>query len=179
MNGRLHGRVALITGGASGMGAAHARAFVREGARVVIADIVDDAGSALADEIGAAAAYLRLDVTRSGDWATAVAETQRIFGKLDVLVNNAGVLDGGPLGTFTEQQWARVLDINLTGPFLGMSAARAALIAARRRPARPSTEATTPCDASACPRRSPSSWSSWPPKNPATAPVRSSSSTAA
>ncbi|MFE7723504.1 SDR family oxidoreductase [Nocardia rhizosphaerihabitans] len=131
MNQRLKGRVALITGGASGMGAAHARAFAGAGARIVIADVADEAGSALAAELGQSAMYLHLDVTRSADWTAAIAETLRIFGKLDVLVNNAGVLDGGPLGSFTEQQWARVLDINLTGPFLGMSAARAALIAAR------------------------------------------------
>jgi 3alpha(or 20beta)-hydroxysteroid dehydrogenase len=112
-------------------GAAHARAFIREGARVTIADIADDAGRALADELGAAATYLHLDVTRAGHWEAAVAETQRIFGKLDVLVNNAGVLDGGPLGTYTERQWGRVLSVNLTGPFLGISAARDALIAAR------------------------------------------------
>ncbi|WP_063037959.1 SDR family oxidoreductase [Nocardia pseudovaccinii] len=131
MAGRLAGRVALISGGSSGMGASHARAFVDEGASVVIGDIADEAGARLADELGEQAAYVHLDVTRSGDWEAAVAETVRRFGKLDVLVNNAGVLDGGPLGTYTEKQWQQVLAINLTGPFLGLTATRDALVAAR------------------------------------------------
>ncbi|WP_024804025.1 SDR family oxidoreductase [Nocardia sp. BMG51109] len=131
MTGRLAGRVALISGAASGMGASHARAFVAEGASVVIGDVAVDAGKRLADELGERAAYVPLDVTRSGDWEAAVAATLDLFGKLDVLVNNAGVLDGGSLGSYTEQQWQRVLAINLTGPFLGLTAARAALIAAR------------------------------------------------
>ncbi|MFF0487648.1 SDR family oxidoreductase [Nocardia sp. NPDC003482] len=131
MTARLAGRVALISGGASGMGAAHARAFVAEGAAVVLGDIADDAGARLVADLGDAAAYVHLDVTRAADWAAAVAETVRRFGKLDVLVNNAGVLDGGPLGAYTERQWQRVLAINLTGPFLGLTAARDALVAAR------------------------------------------------
>ncbi|WP_054814225.1 SDR family oxidoreductase [Nocardia arizonensis] len=131
MNNRLAGRVALISGAASGMGASHARAFVAEGASVVIGDIADDAGERLAAELGDRGAYVHLDVTRSADWEAAVAETVRRFGKLDVLVNNAGILDGGPLGTYTEKQWQTVLAINLTGPFLGLTAARDALVAAR------------------------------------------------
>ncbi|MEU6040841.1 SDR family oxidoreductase [Actinomadura sp. NPDC047616] len=131
MNGRLAGRVALISGAASGMGASHARAFVEHGAQVVLGDIADEAGRALAEELGDAAAYVHLDVTRSRDWEAAVAETVERFGRLNVLVNNAGILDGGPLGTYTEQQWRRILDINLTGAFLGLSAARDALVTAR------------------------------------------------
>lgn len=131
MSGRLTGRVALISGGASGMGAAHARAFVAEGASVMLGDIADDAGRALAEELGEQAAYVHLDVTEAADWQAAVAATVQRFGLLNVLVNNAGVLDGGPLGTYTEKQWQRVIDINLTGPFLGLSAARDALVAAR------------------------------------------------
>ncbi|MGN2636948.1 SDR family oxidoreductase [Nocardia takedensis] len=131
MTDRLTGRVALISGGASGMGAAHARAFLAEGAAVVLGDIADEAGERLAAELGERAAYLHLDVTRAGDWDAAVAETVRRFGKLDVLVNNAGILDGGPLGQYSEKQWQNILAINLTGPFLGLSAARDALVAAR------------------------------------------------
>ncbi len=131
MSGRLAGRVALISGGASGMGASHARAFVAEGARVMLGDIADDAGRALAAELGEQAAYVHLDVTESADWQAAVTATVERFGLLNVLVNNAGVLDGGPLGSYTEKQWQRVIDINLTGPFLGLSAARDALVAAR------------------------------------------------
>ncbi|WP_019929151.1 SDR family oxidoreductase [Nocardia sp. BMG111209] len=131
MSGRLAGRVALISGGASGMGASHARAFVAEGARVVLGDIAAEAGAKLAAELGDNAAYVPLDVTSAAAWTAAVARSVELFGKLDVLVNNAGVLDGGALGTYTEQQWQRVLSINLTGPFLGLSAARDALVAAR------------------------------------------------
>lgn len=131
MSGRLAGRVALISGGASGMGAAHARAFVEHGAMVMLGDIADDTGQDLARSLGDAAAYVHLDVTRAEDWADAVRATEERFGSLNVLVNNAGVLEGGPLGTYTEKQWRRVLDINLTGPFLGLSAARDALVAAR------------------------------------------------
>ncbi|MGW4364994.1 SDR family oxidoreductase [Nocardia takedensis] len=131
MTDRLTGRVALISGGASGMGAVHARAFLAEGAAVVLGDIADEAGERLAAELGERAAYLHLDVTRAADWDAAVAETVRRFGKLDVLVNNAGILDGGPLGQYSEKQWQNILAINLTGPFLGLSAARDALVAAR------------------------------------------------
>ncbi|MFD0855969.1 SDR family oxidoreductase [Actinomadura adrarensis] len=130
-DGRLPGRVALITGAASGMGATHARAFLAEGACVLLGDIDDDKGSKLAEELGDNAAYVHLDVTASADWTAAVQAAVDRFGKLNVLVNNAGILDGGPLGTYTEQQWRRILDINLTGAFLGLSAARDALVAAR------------------------------------------------
>ncbi|WP_341392853.1 glucose 1-dehydrogenase [Arthrobacter sp. G119Y2] len=127
MSERLKDKVALITGAASGMGASHARAFVREGARVMIADINDDAGSALAAELGDAARYVHLNVTSAEDWTAAVAATLESFGSLNVLVNNAGILDGGPIGQYPVERWQRVLDINLTGPFLGMSAAVEAL----------------------------------------------------
>ncbi|WP_280273623.1 SDR family oxidoreductase [Nocardia wallacei] len=130
MTGRLSGRVALISGAASGMGAAHARAFVDEGARVVLGDIAAEAGKQLADELGERAVFVPLDVTRSGDWDVAVAAAVAGFGKLDVLVNNAGLLDGGALGDFTEERWQRILAVNLTGPFLGLTAARDALVAA-------------------------------------------------
>lgn len=127
MSDRLKDKVALITGAASGMGASHARAFVREGARVMIADINDDAGAALAGELGEAARYVHLNVTSAEEWAAAVAATLEAFGKLNVLVNNAGILDGGALGQYPVERWQRVLDINLTGPFLGMTASIEAL----------------------------------------------------
>lgn len=127
MSERLKDKTALITGAASGMGASHARAFVREGAKVMIADINDDAGEALAAELGDAARYVHLNVTSAEDWNAAVAATLEAFGGLNVLVNNAGILDGGALGEYPAERWQRVLDINLTGPFLGMSAAVQAL----------------------------------------------------
>ncbi|WP_141576557.1 SDR family oxidoreductase [Actinomadura sp. WMMA1423] len=130
-NGRLSGRVALISGAASGMGAAHARAFTAEGARVVLGDIDDGKGARLAAALGESAAYVHLDVTSSADWTAAVQAAMERFGMLNVLVNNAGILDGGPLGAYTEQQWRRILDVNLTGAFLGLSAARDALVAGR------------------------------------------------
>lgn len=131
MSGRLAGRVALISGAASGMGASHARAFVAEGAQVVLGDIADEPGLKLAAELGDAAVYVHLDVTVAEEWDAAVKTAVEHFGKLNVLVNNAGILDGGPLGAYTEQQWRRILDINLTGAFLGLTAARDALVASR------------------------------------------------
>ncbi|MEU0540359.1 SDR family oxidoreductase [Nocardia sp. NPDC005978] len=131
MTGRLSGRVALISGAASGMGASHARAFIAEGAAVMLGDIADDAAARLAAELGDRAASVHLDVTRLADWEAAVAATVDRFGALNVLVNNAGILDGGSIGTYTEKQWNNIIAINLTGPFLGLTAARDALVAAR------------------------------------------------
>ncbi|MBP1326593.1 3alpha(or 20beta)-hydroxysteroid dehydrogenase [Leucobacter exalbidus] len=127
MSNRLAGKVALVTGAASGMGASHARAFVSHGAKVVLADISDEAGQALAAELGDNARYIHLNVTDADEWAAAVAFTVAEFGALNVLVNNAGILDSGALGAFTIEQWNRTLAINLTGPFLGTTAALEAL----------------------------------------------------
>src|SRR5215467_13223533 len=88
---RLAGKVAIVSGAASGMGAATARMFAREGAKVVIADILEHEGRQVADGIGASARFEPLDVTKEEDWAAVVAATTRHFGKLDVLVNNAGI----------------------------------------------------------------------------------------
>jgi 3alpha(or 20beta)-hydroxysteroid dehydrogenase len=121
--GRVDGKVALISGGARGMGASHARLLVQEGAKVVIGDILDDRGKALADEIGDAARYVHLDVTQPDQWDAAVATTTGEFGKLDVLVNNAGIVALGQLKNFDLDDWQRVIDVNLTGTFLGMRVA--------------------------------------------------------
>ena len=117
--GRVDNKVALITGGARGMGAADARMLVREGAKVVIGDILDDEGTALADELGDAARYVHLDVTSADEWAAAVETALSSFGKLNVLVNNAGIVQLGPLKTLDVARWQQVLDVNLTGPMLG------------------------------------------------------------
>ena len=117
--GRVDNKVALITGGARGMGAADARMLVREGAKVVIGDILDDEGTALADELGEAARYMHLDVTSADEWAAAVETALSSFGKLNVLVNNAGIVQLGPLKTLDVARWQQVLDVNLTGPMLG------------------------------------------------------------
>jgi 3alpha(or 20beta)-hydroxysteroid dehydrogenase len=105
------------------MGAAHARMLVAEGAKVVIGDILDDEGKALADEIGPSARYVHLDVTQPDHWEAAVSTTVEEFGKLNVLVNNAGIVNLGPLKSFDLTQWQQILDVNLTGTFLGMRAA--------------------------------------------------------
>lgn len=118
--GRVEGKVALISGGARGMGAEDARLLVEEGARVVIGDVRDDEGRALASELGDAARYVHLDVTQLDQWEAAVATATGEFGKLDVLVNNAGIVAAGPLREFRMDKWQQVLDVNLTGTFLGM-----------------------------------------------------------
>ena len=129
--GRMTGRVALISGGAQGMGAAHARALVAEGASVVIGDILDEAGTAVAAELGEAQAmYVHLDVTDEDSWSTAVAATVERFGTLSVLVNNAGILNGNLIDQYEVAQWRAILDVNLTGTFLGIRASVPAMKAA-------------------------------------------------
>ncbi len=121
--GRVDGKVALISGGARGMGASHARLLVEEGAKVVIGDILDEQGKTLADEIGDAARYVHLDVTQLDQWEDAVATATGEFGKLNVLVNNAGIVALGQLKSFDLAKWQKVIDVNLTGTFLGMRVA--------------------------------------------------------
>jgi len=127
---RLAGKVALITGAARGQGEAHARLFVQEGAKVVLGDVLDDQGKALADELGDAAIYRHLDVTDEGDWAAAVDEAQRAFGSLNVLVNNAAIHHVVPLADETRDWLERILQVNLVGAFLGMQAVLPAMKAA-------------------------------------------------
>lgn len=126
--GRVDGKVALISGGARGIGAEDARLLIEEGAQVVIGDVLDDEGTATAKELGAE--YVHLDVREYDQWQAAVGTAQERFGKLDVLVNNAGVVNGSLLRTFDHRQWQRILDVNLTGTFYGMQAATDAMIAA-------------------------------------------------
>ncbi|PXY24962.1 3-alpha-hydroxysteroid dehydrogenase [Prauserella coralliicola] len=120
LEGRLKGKVALITGAARGQGAAAARRFAAEGAKVMIADVNDAEGKALAGELGDPAAYTHLDVAEEDDWAQAVDRTVAEFGTLNVLVNNAGVLHFSPLGQTTLADYERVIRINQVGAFLGM-----------------------------------------------------------
>jgi len=123
MTGRLEGKVAIVTGGARGQGAAAGRRFVAEGARVLLGDIRDDEGKALADELGEAATYRRLDVGDEDAWQDAVAEVERRYGRLDVLVNNAGVLFFAPVADTALADYERVVRINQIGTFLGMKTA--------------------------------------------------------
>ena len=123
---RLDGKVALISGGSRGMGAFEAELFVQEGAKVVICDVRDDEGDALAKEIvdrGGEAAFVHLDVTSESDWAAAVSEAVERYGKLDVLVNNAGVSARGSIEETSPDDWDRVMDINAKGVFLGTRSA--------------------------------------------------------
>ncbi len=128
--GRVDGKVALISGGARGIGAADARLLVAEGAKVVIGDKRDDEGKALEAELGDAVRYVHLDVTKPEDWQAAVAATVEEFGKLDVLVNNAGIANGSTIQQFDLAQWHRIIEINLTGTWLGIQASTDAMIAA-------------------------------------------------
>ncbi|KUJ67857.1 3-alpha-hydroxysteroid dehydrogenase, partial [Streptomyces albus subsp. albus] len=126
--GRFDHRSVLVTGGTGGQGASHIRAFHAEGADVVIADIDENRGHALADELGTRALYVRLDVTDENSWNAAVQASEEHFGPLSVLVNNAGVQNpAAPIETTDRRTWDRILGINLTGAFLGIKAAAPSL----------------------------------------------------
>jgi len=120
---RLEGKVALVSGAARGMGKAEAQLFAAEGAKVAVCDVRDDEGKAVAESIGASAIYQHLDVTSEDEWSAAIDATTRAFGKLDVLINNAGIGDGSPLAEMTLENYRRVTEVNQTGVFLGMRAA--------------------------------------------------------
>ena len=126
---RLAGKVAIVTGAASGMGAATARMFAREGAKVVIADVLEHEGRQVADAIGAAARFEKLDVTDEENWAAVVAATTRQFGRLDVLVNNAGISGSAEQDFYSTEAWHRIMAINATGVFFGIKHAIPAMIA--------------------------------------------------
>jgi 3alpha(or 20beta)-hydroxysteroid dehydrogenase len=120
LSGKLDGKVAIITGAARGQGAAHARRFVAEGASVLLADVLDADGSAVADELGKSAAYRRVDVGSQPDWAAAIADATERFGGVDVLINNAAIHHIKSLEHEDEEVFERFLRVNLIGAFLGM-----------------------------------------------------------
>ena len=122
MSGRLEGKVAIITGGASGMGAADARIFVKEGAKVVITDVNAEAGNALAAELGEDAIFIKHDVSSEHQWNYVVARTKETFGAVDGLVNNAGILIMKPIEETTHEEFIKLMEINVEGVFLGMKA---------------------------------------------------------
>jgi NAD(P)-dependent dehydrogenase (short-subunit alcohol dehydrogenase family) len=125
MADRMAGKVALISGGASGLGAAQAALFAREGAKVMIGDLQEALGSQVAKTIcdaGGDARFVRLDVTDFASWSATVQATVDAFGKLTTLVNNAGIFHPGGIEAETEEGWAKMIAINQTGPFLGMKA---------------------------------------------------------
>jgi 3alpha(or 20beta)-hydroxysteroid dehydrogenase len=120
--GRLEGKRALVTGAARGIGEAIARRYVAEGARVLLVDVLDDLGAAVADSLGDAATYRRLDVGSADDWAAVVAEVPAVLGGLDVLVNNAAILKVGPLMDIPPADYVELVRVNQLGVLLGMQA---------------------------------------------------------
>ena len=128
---RLDGRVALVSGGARGLGAAYVRALHGCGASVVIADLLEEEGTALADELGERALFVPLDVTSEESWAGAVAAAVGLGG-VDVLVNNAGIANAGRIERYGREKWDAVIAVNLTGTYLGVRAVVPVMKAARR-----------------------------------------------
>jgi 3alpha(or 20beta)-hydroxysteroid dehydrogenase len=122
---RIEGKVALITGGARGMGASEAQLFVEEGAKVVISDVLDSVGEQTASRIspdGSQCKYLHHDVTKEDDWSSVVAKVIETFGQIDILVNNAGIFERGTILDTTQEAFDKTMDINVKGVFLGMKA---------------------------------------------------------
>lgn len=120
MSKRLADKVAVVTGGASGIGEATVRKFVAEGAKVVIGDLNKERGQALAEELGDAAIFVAIDVTKASDWEEVKKQALEAFGTVDVLVNNAGISVAQSLLTMTEEQYRKILEINQVSVFLGM-----------------------------------------------------------
>lgn len=126
MAGRLAGKVALVSGGASGIGAAHVRVFAAEGAKVVSGDLQEQQGRAVVDAVnkgGGDAAFVRLDVTKEADWTNAVQEAVSRFGKLTTLINNAGVYWPSGVEAESLEGWNKMTAVNQTGVWLGMKTA--------------------------------------------------------
>lgn len=127
--GRLEGKIALITGAARGQGAAEGRLFSAEGAKVVVTDVLDDAGQATASEFGGA--YLHHDVSSEREWEEVLAEVLKRHGRVDVLVNNAGIFETGMIADISLADYRRVIDVNQVGVFLGMKIVGAAMCGQR------------------------------------------------
>src|SRR5262245_53678138 len=126
MSGRLAGKVALISGGASGIGEAHVRIFASEGTKVITGDIQDDKGKAIAEAVnksGGEAVFVRLDVSKEEDWSNAVKTAVARFGKLTTLINNAGIYWPEGIEAETLEKWNKMIAVNQTGVWLGMKAA--------------------------------------------------------
>jgi 3alpha(or 20beta)-hydroxysteroid dehydrogenase len=128
--GALDGKVAIITGAARGQGAAAAKLFVAEGARVIVGDVLDEVGKELAESLGPAAVYRHLDVSAEDDWANVVNETVEAWGGVDVLVNNAGILRFAALSDMPLEDYLRIVNVNQVGTFLGMRAVSKPMMAA-------------------------------------------------
>ncbi|QEY22472.1 SDR family oxidoreductase [Psychrobacillus sp. AK 1817] len=120
--GRLTDKVAIITGGARGMGESHVRKFVSEGAKVVFTDLNEEGGQSLAKELGENVLFVKQDVTKEADWTTVIEETEKAFGPANILVNNAGISMSKPLMEMTEADYRKIVDINQVSVFLGTKA---------------------------------------------------------
>ncbi|TDC85212.1 glucose 1-dehydrogenase [Actinomadura sp. 7K507] len=125
--GQLDGKVALITGGARGMGKSHVRRFLDEGAKVVFGDVLEEEGTKLAAELGGDARFVRMDVAREEDWHNAVETATTAFGALNVLVNNAGILRHKSIEDMSLDEFRQILDVNLIGQWLGVKSVTAAM----------------------------------------------------
>ena len=125
--GRLDGKVALITGGARGMGKAHVRRFVEEGAKVVFGDVLEEEGAKLAADVGDGARFVRMDVADPDDWQRAVRTVVDAYGSLNVLVNNAGIMRHKRIEDMSVDEFKQVLDVNLVGQWLGVKSVTAAM----------------------------------------------------
>ncbi len=129
---RVQGKIAVVTGAARGMGESMARLLAAEGARVVVADVEDELGRQVADDLGDVATYVHLDVTSAEDWSTLLRGTELQFGTPDVLVNNAGILRVATVVDTDPEVFREVLDVNLTGTFLGLRTVAGAMVGAGR-----------------------------------------------
>lgn len=119
---RLKNKVAIITGGARGMGASHVRLFASEGAKVVFTDLNEEQGRILEKEIGGNVKFIKQDVTDAASWEKVVEDTEKIFGQVNILVNNAGISINKPLLEITEDEYRKIVDINQVSVFLGTKA---------------------------------------------------------
>ena len=120
--GRLDNKVAIVTGAAQGMGAAHAKRFIEEGAKVVLTDLNEEKGNAFAAELGENAIFVKHNVANEEDWATVIQKAEEAFGPVNILVNNAGISVNKSLMDFTLEEYRRIVDINQVSVFLGMKA---------------------------------------------------------
>ena len=119
---RLQGKVAIITGAAQGMGAAHAKLFIKQGAKVVLTDLNEEKGNALAAELGENAIFVKQNVADEAGWAEVVAKAEEVFGPVNVLVNNAGITMAKSMMETTVEEYRRIVEINQVSVFLGMKA---------------------------------------------------------
>lgn len=125
--GRLSGKVAIITGAAQGMGAAHVKLFIENGAKVILTDLNEEKGNALATELGENALFVKQNVASEEDWATVIAKAEEAFGPVNVLVNNAGITMAKNMLDITVEEYRRIVDINQVSVFLGMKTVAASM----------------------------------------------------